>query len=337
MRRPSSVSEWLKLGLLLAVPVEVLVILALTRPDEASEPERVLRAGAVSVAYDSAWSRQGERLEHPDGSRLEVLAPSSAGLTGTSPRLVDAGGSPGLAYPAGPNGLAYVFTLADGTRVAVRCHEASATGVCGRLLGEVSVKGAVAPVPSPQVAAALRSGLAAVSGSAAGPQLISDSPSARAGAARGLAKAWRELARTATRQAERQPGDLGRPLAAIARAASRVARDLDALAATTRRRRYSALRTRLRRHERAVALAVDALRAQGYAIAGSGSVAVPHPRPARTADLPAPAPARDEPAPTADATVAPVATPVAQPTAPAPTPSPAPAPSSGPVVVVPAD
>lgn len=248
MTRPGSPGDWLKLLLLLAVPLELFVIGYVTAPDPAPDPMRSLQAGPVALRYDGSWSPRGSgTLVHPDGSRLRIVPAAAAGLADDDPRAIDAGGAPGLAYRAGAGAEAYVFTLRDGARVAVTCQDAGSVHVCGPLLSTVRVDGAVDPLPSPAVATALRDVLAAV-------------------ASRGVARSYRALADTAARLAGEQPSGAGRPLTRVARAARAVLADLQALAGTRRRTRYRTLRRQLARHGHALDRTLRALEAQGYTV-----------------------------------------------------------------------
>lgn len=275
MRLPSVDADWLKRAVLAAVPLELFFVGYVLSPQASVEGSNLLHAGAVTLSYDAGWTRArgGAGLDHRDGSRLRVEPASAAALAADRrPRRIELAGRRALAYRSPAATDSYVFTLGDGKRVAVACHNATARDLCGPLLATVRVDGAVEPTPRPAVAQALRTAVESLSASARRPalRLGARRPAVRAAAARRLVAAHRDLARAAARLAG--PGETPadqEALTAVSAAAGRVAQDFGRLARATgrqARRPYARVRARLRAHQVELRAAVAALADRGYDI-----------------------------------------------------------------------
>lgn len=268
VRRLEILREWALPVVLLAIPIDAFLVGWALAPASPSPASRATFADAVTVSYGADWRRRGDALVHVDGSRLEVTPASPPAAASGPVRLVRLGNATALTTGGRPPADPMVLSLRDGSRLAVRCRNATASDVCAPLLGSLTVDGAVPP-PRGDGARSLAAAAARVTAAARRRQPGLEGPAPRrARAARAIAKAYAALGRAATRVAGHQPAGAGAiALRALAGAADRVAGDLRALgaaAAARDRPAHAAARGRLRTDQRALRSAFARLGGVGF-------------------------------------------------------------------------
>jgi hypothetical protein len=271
----SDVGAWIQGAVLATVPVVLFFVGYVLSPEAPAERLTTLRGNGVTLSYDAGWTPDVGRngLRHRNGGELRIGAARPGDLPG-APRLVEVAGQPAAAYRDGSS-QTFVFTLGDGSRLAIACRNGNGSDVCAPLLASARVDGVVDPAPGPELAADLRSALAAVDATGRGARhgLGSRAVRERAIAAKHLATAYERLGRAVTRLAGRQRT---RPdaeaLGAVATAAARLAGAYHRLApAALRRARpgYARARRRVGRSAAGLRTALTGLRARGYDVGRS--------------------------------------------------------------------